>query len=62
MSESFNIEVGVRQGCMMSSWLFNICMYGVGGQLPEGVKSFYENASASVCVCVAPTCLTKEGL
>ncbi len=25
-------------------------MYGVGGQLLEGVRSFYENASASVRV------------
>ncbi len=25
-------------------------MYGVGGQLLEGIKSFYENASASVRV------------
>ncbi len=25
-SESFNVEVGVRQGCVMSPWLFNIYM------------------------------------
>ncbi len=24
--ESFNVEVGVRQGCIMSPWLFNIYM------------------------------------
>ncbi len=23
LSESFKVKVGVRQGCMMSSWLFN---------------------------------------
>ncbi len=28
LSESFNIEVGVRQGCVMSPWLFNIYMDG----------------------------------
>ncbi len=26
LSESFNVEVGVRQGCMMSPWSFNIYM------------------------------------
>jgi len=29
MSESFNIRVGVRQGCVMSPWLFNVYMDGV---------------------------------
>ncbi len=28
LSESFNIEVGVRQGCVMSPWLLNIYMDG----------------------------------
>ncbi len=28
LSESFNVEVGVRQGCVMSPWLFNIHMDG----------------------------------
>ncbi len=28
-SESFAVEVGVRQGCVMSPWLFNIFMDGV---------------------------------
>ncbi len=25
---SFAVEVGVRQGCVMSPWFFNICMDG----------------------------------
>ncbi len=28
MSESFDVEVGVRQGCVMSPWLFDIYMDG----------------------------------
>ncbi len=28
LSESFSVEVGVRQGCVMSPWLFNIYMDG----------------------------------
>ncbi len=28
LSESFNVEVGARQGCVMSPWLFNIYMDG----------------------------------
>lgn len=29
LSESFEVNVGVRQGCVMSAWLFNIYMDGV---------------------------------
>ncbi len=28
VSESFAVEVGVREGCVMSPWLFNIFMDG----------------------------------
>ncbi len=28
LSESFNVEVGVRQGCVMSPWLFSMYMDG----------------------------------
>ncbi len=28
LSESFSVEVGVRQGCVMSPWLFSIYMDG----------------------------------
>ena len=29
VSEKFSVNVGVRQGCVMSPWLFNWYMYGV---------------------------------
>ena len=41
-SEQFRIDSGVRQGCIMSPWLFNIYMDGVmkevkmGSELPGG--------------------------
>ena len=28
-SESFQVRVGLRQGCVMSPWLFNVFMDGV---------------------------------
>ncbi len=37
LSESFNTEVGVRQGCMMSAWLFNIYMDGWIREMKVGV-------------------------
>ena len=29
MSEWFSVNVGLRQGCVMSPWLFNVYMDGV---------------------------------
>ena len=29
MSEWFPVNVGLRQGCVMSPWLFNVCMDSV---------------------------------
>ncbi|MEL7302040.1 MAG: reverse transcriptase domain-containing protein, partial [Pseudomonadota bacterium] len=29
MSDSFEVNVGLRQGCVMSPWLFNVYMDGV---------------------------------
>ena len=29
MSEWFSVKVGLRQGCVMSPWLFNLFMDGV---------------------------------
>ncbi len=42
-SEHFEIKVGLRQGCVMSPWLFNVymdgVMRGVGGKVGEvGVR------------------------
>ncbi len=37
LSESFKVKVGVRQGCMMSLWLFNIYMDGCIREMKVGV-------------------------
>ncbi len=37
LSVSFNVEVGVRQGCVMSPWLFNICIDGCIREMKAGV-------------------------
>ena len=29
VSELFPVNVGLKQGCMISPWLFNVCMDGV---------------------------------
>ncbi len=47
ISEHFEIKVGLRQGCVMSPWLFNIYMDGVmrevKGKVGEvGVKLYNE--------------------
>ncbi len=36
LSESFSVEVGVRQGCVMSPWLFNIYMDGCIKEIKVG--------------------------
>ncbi len=38
LSESFSVKVGVRQGCVMSLWLFNIYMDGCIRELKVGVR------------------------
>ncbi len=38
LSESFSVEVGVRQGCIMSPWLFNIYMDGCIREMKVGVR------------------------
>ncbi len=42
MSESFNVEVGVRQGCVMSPWLFSIYMDGYTVEALYNVSLFSE--------------------
>ncbi len=37
-SEYFEIKVGLRQGCVMSPWLFNIYMDGVMREVKGGRK------------------------
>ncbi len=37
MSESLSVEVSVRQGCVMSPWLFNIYMDGCIREMTVGV-------------------------
>ncbi len=38
LSESFSVEVGVRQGCVMSPWLFNLSMDGCIREMKVGVQ------------------------
>ncbi len=38
LSESFNVEVGVRQRCVMSPWLFNIYIDGCTREMKVGVQ------------------------
>ncbi len=37
LSESFSVEVGVRQGCVMSPWLFSFYMDGFIREMKVGV-------------------------
>ncbi len=37
LSKGFNVEVGVRQGCVMSPWLFNFYMDGCIREMKVGV-------------------------
>ncbi len=37
LSESFSVVVGVREGCVMSPWLFNIYMDGCIREMKVGV-------------------------
>ncbi len=38
LSESFKVKVGVRQGCVMTPWLFNIYMDGCIREMSMGFR------------------------
>ena len=51
MSEWFLVNVGLRQGCVMSPWLFNI--YYMNGVAPEANAEVLEKrAGTAECVYV----------
>ena len=53
-SEQFRIDSGVRQGYIMSTWLFNVYMDGVmkeGNELPRGWESGDCLASCMQMIC-----------
>ena len=43
VSERFRIDNGVRQGCIISSWLFNVCMDAVMKEVKMGKGRRGEN-------------------
>ena len=47
MSEWFPVNVGLRQGCVMSPWLFNVYMDGVVRGV--NVPSAWERVGAAEC-------------
>ena len=49
VSELFEIKVGVRQGCVMSPWMFNVYMDGVVREVKEvfGEGGVYMNVNGN---------------
>ncbi len=67
VNESFNVEVGLRQGCIMSLWLFNIYMDACIRDMKVGVWDLgarlnvrsMEQPSAVVCMRMTHCCWLK---
>ncbi len=53
LSASFNVEVGVWQGCVMSPWLFNIYMDGCIREMKVRVRDLGARLNVMVVVVVA---------
>ncbi len=67
LSDSFAVGVGVRQGCVMSPWLFNIFMDGCMrevkakvGKLGAGLKMNGMGWSVTACLFADDTALLAE--
>ena len=54
LSEQFRIDSGVRQGCIMSPWLFNVYMDAVMKELKMGLYICYVILSCSLTSNVDP--------
>ncbi len=57
-SKSFVVEVGVRKGCVMSPWLFNILMDGCMRKMKCKVVNAGAKLNEEVCFFV--TCLFAD--
>ena len=49
MSEIFKIDIGMRQGCIISLWLFNVYMDAVVKEVKIGMGKRVETAWPLVC-------------
>ena len=63
-SECFRINSGVRQGCIMSSWLFNVYMEAVMRELKMGMGRmgviFREEGRGCDCMASCIAWITKR--
>ncbi len=59
-SESFSVEVGVRQGCVMSPWLFNIFMDGCMREMKSKVINMGAKLKLNEQVWSVITCLFAD--
>ena len=49
VSEWFPFNVGLRQGCVMFPWLFDVFMDGVVREINVRVLSYWERVGAAEC-------------